>query len=290
MIIIQLTGGLGNQLFQYAFARNLNLTHGIDIKFDINHFFANHQRSFELDKLKIEVDVATAEEINRVRLENSLLSLAKRKVNTLIKPYYRKSIIEEKSFAYDPNLLKVNTNAYISGYFQSEKYFTSIETFLRKEIVPKENILSSSFYSLQSDMQKSMSVSVHVRRGDYINNPESYQAHGVCEMDYYTSALNLIKGKTNNPIFYIFSDDIRWCIENFTSEHPFVFITETKSAIEDLFLMASCKHNIIANSSFSWWGAWLNPNANKITIAPKKWFNNRKENTQDLIPEPWIRL
>ena len=290
MIIIEVSGGLGNQLFQYAFARKLSLLLGCEIKFDVNHFSNNKLRTFELGKLNTVGKIATLEDIKSVRLEKSIFSLLKRKYNTLIRPYYKRNIVGEKSFNFDKNLLAINSNAYVSGYFQTEKYFKSIETILREELTPRANILSSTFFAIQSDIRSNSSVSIHIRRGDYVNNPEAFSAHGICELDYYKSALKHIKSKITDPVFYVFSDDIEWCTQNIITESPTFFINNTQNHFEDLFLMASCKHNIIANSSFSWWGAWLNTNANKIVIAPQKWFNNRCEDTQDLIPESWIQM
>ncbi|MEI6553564.1 MAG: alpha-1,2-fucosyltransferase, partial [bacterium] len=137
----------------------------------------------------------------------------------------------------------------------------------------------------------SNSISIHIRRGDYISNQEANNFHGSCSIDYYTEAINIIKGKVSNPIFFVFSDDIAWVKENLKSDIVATWVSEYNlDNTEDLLLMSFCKHQIIANSSFSWWGAYLNRNINKIVIAPKKWIANKGYNTDEITPSSWIKL
>lgn len=135
-------------------------------------------------------------------------------------------------------------------------------------------------------------MSIHVRRGDYINNPETFKLHGVCGLDYYHAAIEYITKRTNTPVFYIFSDDISWAEENIKSKNQMIFVKETPHGKDyfEMYLMSVCKHNIIANSSFSWWGAWLNKSPEKIVIAPKKWMNETSIDTTDLVLKNWIRI
>jgi len=133
------------------------------------------------------------------------------------------------------------------------------------------------------------SVSIHFRRGDYVTNPLTSQHHGVCSNKYYQDAISLLKSKISQPHFFLFSDEPEWLKTNVSLQEPFRIIDNNPGYV-DLYLMSNCKHNIIANSSFSWWGAWLNNNPDKIVIAPHKWFNEPGINTYDLIPETWIRL
>ncbi|MDD3060131.1 MAG: alpha-1,2-fucosyltransferase, partial [Sulfurimonas sp.] len=145
---------------------------------------------------------------------------------------------------------------------------------------------------LKEEIQSSNSVSLHVRRGDYVSNKNATSYHGVSSLDYYYNAIETISKKISNPILYIFSDDIPWVRENLIVSLPIVFIenTNTDRPFEDIYLMSLCKHNIIANSTFSWWGAYLNSNLEKNVIAPKKWFNDPVINTEDLIPSSWTRI
>ncbi len=141
-------------------------------------------------------------------------------------------------------------------------------------------------------IQSFKSVSLHIRRGDYVSNKVTNQVHGVCDLNYYSHAISYIAERISNTHLFVFSDDPEWAKGNLKTEIPTFFVDNNRADkdYEDLKLMRQCKHNIIANSSFSWWGAWLNQNAGKIVIAPKKWFNDKSINTKDLIPEKWIRL
>jgi hypothetical protein len=136
------------------------------------------------------------------------------------------------------------------------------------------------------------SVSLHVRRGDYVANLKVAAIHGLCSKEYYASAIKFISKKVERPHFFVFSDDINWVENNFKINYPCTYINQNFSneSYNDLRLMSLCQHNIIANSSFSWWGAWLNCNSEKIVIAPKKWFANSDKRCDDLIPEKWVRL
>jgi hypothetical protein len=142
---------------------------------------------------------------------------------------------------------------------------------------------------LAKKISQSKSVSIHIRRTDYVSNPNTRRFHGICDMDYYYKAVKMIAGKVHSSNFFLFSDDINWVKENFRIKYPTIFVDHIGSDAEELLLMSLCKHNIIANSSFSWWGAWLNRNLSKIVIAPKKWFKVNV-NERDIVPQEWIRI
>ena len=180
----------------------------------------------------------------------------------------------------------------MSGYWQSPKYFNSIETLIRKEFTFQKPLDSKNLEILNL-IKNTISVSIHIRRTDFqiIN---SNDIHGFCSLEYYDEAINYIHTNVLMSKFFIFSDDINWAKENLKVPMNSYFVsgnTGEKSYI-DMQLMSNCNHNIIANSSFSWWGAWLNSNPKKIVIAPKKWFSDEKMNAQtdDLIPAEWIRM
>lgn len=204
------------------------------------------------------------------------------------KPYYKKSNIIEQYFYFDPNLLKAPKNVYLEGYWQTEKYFKDIENIIRQEFTLKNNVsIENKKYA--DIIRNTEAVSIHIRRGDYISNSTTNQYHGVCSLDYYYNAIEKLTQMISKPHFYIFSDDIEWNKRNLSiSKHPVTFIEhlESSRSYEDLWLMSLCKHYIMANSSFSWWGTWLSRNFNKIIIYPQKWFNIDL-NTNDLIPESW---
>ncbi|MCK4744844.1 alpha-1,2-fucosyltransferase, partial [Candidatus Parcubacteria bacterium] len=197
-------------------------------------------------------------------------------------------ITKEQHSHFDSKILKLIGNIYLDGYWQSEKYFKNIENSIRKEFTLK-NDLQLKAKKLLRKIKNTESISIHIRRNDYISHKPANQYHGVCHLSYYKKAINVIIKKIDDPHFFVFSDDIDWCKKNLKIKFPTIFVEGNKD-YEDLILMSKCKHNIIANSTFSWWGAWLNNNPNKIVIAPKKWFRKKSINTKDLIPKTWIKI
>jgi len=203
------------------------------------------------------------------------------------KPYHQRSFVKERHFYFNPKISKLSDNTYIEGYWQSEKYFKSIENIIRQEVTLKKPF----FNKYKSLIDKTNSIAIHIRKGDYVTDMKTNEAHGVCPLDYYYTAIKKIVESVALPHFFVFSDDITWAKNNLKIKHPVIFVSDKQNKNhEELMLMSMCKHQIIANSAFSWWGAWLNNNPNKIVIAPRKWFNNLSINTKDLIPEPWIKI
>jgi len=179
---------------------------------------------------------------------------------------------------------------YLSGYWQSEKYFDDVSGIIREEFQLKNEPAGLNLELVRA-MRGSQAVSLHVRRGDYVSNPIAASYHGVCSLEYYRTAIKLIEEKVANPKFYVFSDDIPWCKENLRFPQPATYVDHNSDEpFEDLRLMSFCKHFIIANSSFSWWGAWLSRNQEKIVLAPKKWFLTREKDDRDQVPANWIRI
>jgi len=285
MIIIKLNGGLGNQLFQYSLGRKLSLKNNDVFKLDLSDFTADNPRSYSLGEFNIIENFASDEDINKIKKSGVWKLIDK------LKPYCKRSAIKYQGYDFDPNILKLSGNFYLDGYWQSEKYFQDIENIIRKEITLKES-LSSKYTELIDKIKNSDSVSVHIRRGDYITNKKFSKVYNLLDEKYYQKSVKFITEKISYPHFFIFSDDINWVKRNIDIPYPKTFVSgenEIKN-YEELILMSLCKHNIIANSSFSWWGAWLNKNANKIVISPDKWFNDKIGNAKDLIPENWIEL
>jgi hypothetical protein len=289
MIIVQLKGGLGNQLFQYAAALNLGKHHNVPVKVDISLLtipdaLIGTKRAFDLLSIQHSIEVANEAEINAVKGNKLMQQLQK------FLPSYKRNIYKEVSFNYDHYFLESINNIYLKGYRQSEKYFESITNEIKKTFVIKEELIKE-VSNLASQIQSENSVSIHIRRGDY-TNAEMLEYHGIQDVDYYNQAISFIKEKISNPKFYIFSDNINWVQENLylNEEAQLITINESPTSITDFHLMSCCKHNIIANSTFSWWAAYLNPNPNKIIIAPKRWFNKANYDTKDLIPSSWIQL
>ena len=292
MIIIKLTGGLGNQLFQYSFGRYLSLKHNTELKFDmqlnVNASNFTH-RSLGLSKYNIDLNFATNKEIESCKFFRiGSLSRIERKLNQSF-PFLNKKYVVEKPFIIlNENLLL--DDCYYEGYWQSEFYFKSITDILKADL--KLNFdLSDQNKRIARDMADSISVSLHIRRGDYLSVNLNAEIFSICSLKYYQDAINIFRTKYENPVFYIFSDDILWAKQNFTGENFVIVDNNQDDPHSDMYLMSQCRHNIIANSSFSWWGAWLNSNESKVIVSPKEWFREKKMNTNamlSLIPENWV--
>lgn len=290
MIVVKLYGGLGNQMFQYAAAKSLALDLNTDVYYD-DEYFVHPEKfgskwSFQLDLLKVDI------KLWRPLIFKKLFYFyyrVIRKLNT--KKFPMKSYFFEKSFEFDPKVLDMKNNTFLDGYFQSEKYFKKHRKDILAEFRPRGEINLAN-EEMISDLKKTNSVSLHIRRGDYVSNPTAAQTHGGCSLDYYINAIDYIEANVQNPIFYFFSDDLAWVKENLKVRSNVIYVYHNKNmdSYMDLILMSQCKHNIIANSSFSWWGAWLNQNESKIVIAPSKWFHNENIVTADIYPEDWLKF
>jgi hypothetical protein len=300
MIIVKLIGGLGNQLFQYAAGRQLAELNSTILKLDISGFEEYKLHRYALHSFEIWQHIATIEEIEAFKKvqtkSTALISKIGKRLNYSINPtldFYRNvKVINESNLMFNSDVLELKGNIYMNGYWQSERYFSDIRNILLKEFTIKHK---QDFTNLELSKQicNTESVSLHIRRGDYISSQLTNQIHGVCSMEYYQKAINEIVKKISNCHFYIFSDDHHWVRENFRLDYPMTMVdNNTTTNYEDIRLMSQCRHNIIANSSFSWWGAWLNTNSEKIVIAPKKWFADDVKNkeTKYLVPETWIRI
>lgn len=300
MIIVKLMGGLGNQMFQYAAAKALSLRLNAPLKVDLSFLLdRSYQadftyRDYELSYFKIEPEFISKESLSSFlrwskKFETVRLSAVNRRLFNYKLPIPKTFYEATSKYSADFSLLSKNT--YLVGYWQSDKYFKGSEKEIRECFRLKNENLK--YESLQTFGAEQESVSVHVRRGDYANNPHINNVHGLCGIDYYKRALEMMAAKLDRPTFYFFSDDLPWVVDNlgFLSEKFSVHYMEPgKSAQTDLYIMSQCKHNIIANSSFSWWAAWLNRHSEKIVVAPKKWFADSSIDTCDLIPNGWTRL
>ena len=290
MILVELIGGMGNQMFQYAAAKSLALHHNEELKLVANGGTAKNipegiqQRQFDLHHFQVPDPLADTDEIRNF----SSLSVLE-KLREKAKPNHKRKIYREPFFHYDVNFFEARSNVFLKGLWQSEKYFDKYKNDIRRIFKFKdENI--TSFKDVIEKMSQQNSIALHIRRGDYLAKV-SLHVLGLMSIEYYKKAIELLSSKVNDPVFYIFSDDIGWAKENLKIDNAvFVSGSITKHHIGDLYLMSRCKHHIIANSSFSWWGAWLNNNPEKIVITPKKWFNKGPKDTQDLIPDEWIKI
>ncbi|MCD4747891.1 MAG: alpha-1,2-fucosyltransferase [Thermoanaerobaculales bacterium] len=290
MIVAGLTGGLGNQLFEYALARRISHDRGLPLKLDITGFDIYRLHAYSLQNFSIRQEFADPAEVSRLKSIGRRHFLTRR-IQKLL-PINRRTWIVERQFKFDPLILRTTRRQlYLQGYWQSEEYFKDIRPILLRELMvtTEPDAVNREFAARISELQ---AVSLHIRRGDYVTNSTTAKVHGVMPLNYYHHAVREISDLVPNPHFFIFSDDPPWARDHLALELPFTIMGHNAADrnYEDLRLMALCRHHIIANSSFSWWGAWLCQNPDPIVFAPEKWFSDSSLDTSDLIPSRWRRI
>jgi Glycosyl transferase family 11 len=294
MVVVQLTGGLGNQLFQYAAAKALSLHHETGLLLDVSSFLREElpdlevPRDFELYNF----EGVTEKTINAAELvsDKKFSFLTEKRFERLL-PKYRRSVFKEPFYHFDVNFFKSRHSVFLKGGWQSFKYFNKYSTEIAAALQLKKSIVSNVVKTEAANSNEGV-VSVHVRRGDYLRKPIILEWHGIMDKEYYAAAFEQIAKKTSIKKVLYFSDEPDWVARELLPLMPGEIVSNTIAATqyEDFYLMQHCSHNIVANSSFSWWAAYLNPNPDKIVIAPKRWFNKAPYDTKDLIPENWIRI
>ena|SRR3989344_770042 len=283
MIIIKLMGGLGNQMFQYALGRNLSLIHNIPFKVDYSYLKKPNQsqRILIIDNFRTILEEATDKEIDSY---NSFFQ------KILAKIGIKNKMVVEKSNVFDPDILLRN-DGYFYGYWNNQKYFKENENVIRNDFKLKAPLGQNTQEVEIAINSLPNSTGVHIRRGDYVSIKKIADTHGTLPISYYENAMDKIKDKFPDATFFVFSDDIEWAKKNLPKKYQTVFVSNPLIPdYEELMLMSLCKHNITANSTFSWWAAWLNTNPDKIVITLKKWFVDETKYNDDLIPENWIKL
>jgi len=277
MIYVKLLGGLGNQMFQYALGRHLSIKNNDSLTLDLTELLKRDginytPREFELD-------------VFNIKYADKVLPGERRGFNERFAFKYLTRKLNENGHTFDKKVLNLKGNLLLNGYWQNVKYFKSIGDIIRQDFTLKDGVSGTS--AVIKKISSVNSVSVHFRLGDYLTNPNARNFHGILETDYYKRAIAKINELVAAPHFFIFSDDVNWVKENFVFEQEHTFISHEGHAAADMQLMSACKHHIIANSSFSWWGAWLDPNPDKIVLAPKKWFTT---NPTEIVPETWMQI
>jgi len=276
-------------LFQYAAGRHLSIKNNTLLRLNLANCIKSHDlkaqqmidliNSFnicaDIYKPPIHHKIIYHPGINLIRLNNRLY--------------------QEKKWGFDPGLLMLGDDVIIKGFFQSEKYFKDIENIIRDDLRLKADLPEKEMSPYLENIKASNSVSIHIRRKEYLKS----KLHRVCSMGYILNAVNYIRERLNAPQFFVFSDDIDWCQKNINininiNDCSFVDLKQHRqNPIYDFNLMQLCKHQIISNSTFSWWAAWLNDHPGKIVVSPDRWFNDRKLNFQamkDTVPEDWIKI
>ena len=291
MKIVKLMGGLGNQMFQYAFAKSM----GDDVLFDDNWFKQvnnKYSRPYELNLLNTKINFAEENQINNCLNESKIAA----KLTNLYKVFHIKilptnRVYEKIRNKYEPELQSLSGDVYYDGYFQTPKYFESIRERLINDFTPKKELTPENHNILKS-IQESNSVAISTRRGDYVKLGYALPTK------YYNIAMEEIAKRVENPVFYLFSDDMDWSLKNINTDNKFRMIPcksfdENCGYICGLYLMSKSKHNIITNSTYAWWAAWLNNNLNHIVVSPKNWINSSgiaKSTFNDLILNNWIKI
>jgi len=276
-------------MFQYALGRVLSIRNHTDLKLDISFFSLNlknvTKRSFDLGVFNISGTVAQISDIPFLfRLYNNKILV--RPITLLRKIVKSKGT--EKSFAFSPSIFTAGENLYLEGYWQSPKYFSGFEDIIRKDFTLK-NIPAQNIQDLAKEISDTNALCMHVRRGDYVGN----KSHEGVNNEYYNKGIAAILEKTQIEKIYVFSEDIAWCENNLKFTFPTMYVADTYAGEKGeghMFLMSNCKSFIIANSSFSWWAAWLSSHTHKVIVCPKQWFPDATINTSDLIPSDWIRI
>ncbi len=291
MVTVRILGGLGNQLFQYAFGRSLALKKTTDLCLDYyDQIIRTDFDGENLTKITDVFDLPVKLSIGKTRkdlVNRYHLAFWDR----LIKSIYLKKtcVVTEENFGHSQENIEKNKNIYLIGYWQSEEYFSDIKEIIKKEYKFKidEKVKSLDIYN---KITNNTSVSLHIRGKDYLKNP----VYSQCDIKYYTDALNIIRRTSPDLKIFIFTDDIENTYQNYRELLVASEIVRAPSNFNpdafDLLLMSKCKHNVICNSSFSWWGAWLNNNPEKIIITPQKWFIHADYSSEKLIPKDWVKI
>ena len=294
VIIVKLIGGLGNQMFQYAIGKSIALHHNAELKLDLKFFNTNHRdksitkRNFQLCVFNINGPFATDKEVFKLTRRTPVYWLDKI-LNRIMgcRPTY----FIEKHYGFDNTISAKHPPVVLEGFWQSEKYFVQFKQEILRTF-KFSSLLNSTSVAFLEKIKSVNAVSIHVRRSDYVTVAKNTHTYGACSIEYYQEAVALIKRKVSNPVFFVFTDDYEWVRHNLIAQGNFILVEGNigDNSWMDMCLMSNCKHNIIANSSFSWWGAWLNKNVDKMVIAPQNWYKNPDFDTKDIVPQGWIRL
>ncbi len=281
-------------MFQYAVARHLAYRHLTELRLDTS-WYANltpeiTPRTFDLHPFNICATLASADDligtdgVRNAKPRDLPVALWRK-----VRPRFR--FFAERSLRFDANVLNLPDNVCLFGFWPSEKYFIDIEAVIRQEFTLREPPDEEN-KRLIGVMEATPSVSLHVRRGDYVLNTEINRIHGTCSLEYYAAAIGYVAARVPGARFFVFSDDLDWVRQNLLPRHPAECVAHNRGRRdhEDLRLMSHCRHHIIANSSFSWWGAWLNPRPDKIVCAPARWFAEPSYEEGDIVPSSWVKL
>lgn len=285
-VVVGLSGGLGNQMFQYAAGRSLALRLGTRLILDISWFGGSADRHYALSPFRVEALERSQWPLMPIFFSSFISRLSRRWLPHILGV----PVWKEPHFHYSTSFSEVTKPVFLEGYWQSERYFQDIRHLLLREFTLKDSLPHANA-KLIKEISECDSICVHVRRGDYLTNPVATKVHGICGVDYYHAGVSELCWGLANPRCFIFSDDPSWVKKSLLFDCPMtvVDLNGPREAYLDLVLMTTCQHFLIANSSLSWWGAWLGQYDHKKVIAPKNWFLDSDKDTRDLLPESWQR-
>jgi len=297
-IIIKLAGGLGNQMFQYAFGRNLAIKRNFSLYLDpfgLQNYAT--PREYGLRRFNISANLLEKEFVPNI-MSRIIKKINEKKKILSLDFLYRWfpnliwQIEKEKNLSYSKSYQYIYSNCVFEGFWQNQNYFSEIKDTLMIDFSLSGNLSLKNLQYFQEINKTEDSVAIHIRRGDYINNKANLSVYSYCGKKYYYAGVTLMSQQVKSPHLFIFSDDILWAKKNLRFDLPSEYIEGEcqDQDIEELILMTNCKHHIIANSSFSWWGTWLCKNPDKIVIAPKSWFVDERMNSEFELPHEWIKI
>ncbi|WP_153799443.1 alpha-1,2-fucosyltransferase [Foetidibacter luteolus] len=316
MIVVRMIMGLGNQMFQYAAAKSLALEKNTSLMLDLSSYAGYGLRKYELENyFNIKVDVIKESQLSRYfynhpvkRVWNKLVP--GRTIRTLGLPYeekgvpyfllntydllfppYKRKTYQEPHYYFDEHFFQANEDVFLQGYWMSWRYFEKYKHQILEEFIMNDDKFSSLNW-IVNEIESTNSVSIHIRRTDTVS-PKVAEQKGSLSAGFYYEAVSYILSKVEDPVFYVFSDDIQWAKENLLIKNAKVYFISNNvvnTAKEDFYLMSKCRHSIIANSTFSWWAAYIGSQKDKLTIAPKKWMTDSRYNCKDIYPPEWILL
>ncbi len=285
MIFARLRGRLGNQMFQYAVARAVALRNGVELVLDARDFIDDPKHEYALGDFPVAARIGRDGELPPDRRAGLRYAWWK------FRAIRDGRLCRERGTAFEPRVLALGDGAILHGYWQSERYFEDHADTIRAELTPRTPPSAANADWLARIRESPAAVSVHVRRGDYVSQAKNRDLFLALAPSYYAAAAQeLCERLGGTPDFYVFSDAPDWAESEIRLPGPKTVLrhNDGAAAFEDLRLMAACRHHIIANSSFSWWGAWLDPSPDKIVVAPGRWFGERGGDASDIVPESWI--
>lgn len=293
--IVEITGGLGNQMFQFAFGKHLEHIYPEDkVIYDCEYYDASNSiRTYSLEEaFGINLPLATKKDVRKVRGYNPYDSIIEKTISKISSIFYCDvgyEIVENLDVGVDDNNVSSSKDTYYCGYWQSERYFKPFRAELVSDFSFNSSCASEEYNQFTLYVSKCNSVALHVRLEDYLNE-KNYKIYGdICTFDYYAKAIDYISKTYGECTFFVFSTDLDTSMNFLPKGHKYIPIVYTgQKDYLDMYLMTRCKHNIIANSTFSWWGAWLNGNKQKTVICPNRWFNNHDVYNQ--YCEGWIKM